>query len=71
LQSRIADICDANALDKIFNDYIPEAIVYFAGLKTVGESVVDPLKYYEVNVGSQKDIYIRFVKILGVGTYRT
>ena len=46
-----ADIRDSNALDKIFNTFKPGAVIHFAGLKAVGESVVEPLKYYEVNVG--------------------
>jgi len=51
LQFTNADIRDANALDKIFNNFKPEAVIHFAGLKAVGESVVDPVKYYDVNVG--------------------
>ena len=51
LQFTNADIRDANALDKIFNTFKPEAVIHFAGLKAVGESVADPLKYYDVNVG--------------------
>ena len=46
-----ADIRDANALDKIFNNFKPEAVIHFAGLKAVGESVANPLLYYDVNVG--------------------
>jgi UDP-glucose 4-epimerase len=51
LQFTNADIRDAKALDKIFNDFKPEAVIHFAGLKAVGESVADPVKYYDVNVG--------------------
>jgi UDP-glucose 4-epimerase len=51
LQFTNADIRDANALDNIFNTFKPETVIHFAGLKTVGESVANPLKYYEVNVG--------------------
>ena len=51
LQFTNADIRDANALDNIFNTFKPEAVIHFAGLKAVGESVADPLKYYDVNVG--------------------
>jgi len=46
-----ADIRDSNALDEIFIKFKPEAVVHFAGLKAVSESVVEPLKYYNVNVG--------------------
>ena len=51
LQFMNADIRNANALDEIFNTFKPDSVIHFAGLKAVGESVVDPLNYYEVNVG--------------------
>jgi len=51
LQFTNADIRDANALDNIFNTFKPEAVIHFAGLKAVGESTADPIKYYDVNVG--------------------
>jgi UDP-glucose 4-epimerase len=51
LQFTNADIRDANALNNIFNTFKPEAVIHFAGLKAVSESVANPLKYYEVNVG--------------------
>jgi len=51
LQFTNADIRNANALDEIFNTFEPEAVIHFAGLKAVGESVANPLEYYDVNVG--------------------
>lgn len=44
------DLLDYAAMDELFgkNDY--ELVVHFAGLKAVGESVEQPLKYYENNV---------------------
>ncbi|MDB9918986.1 UDP-glucose 4-epimerase GalE [Amylibacter sp.] len=51
LQFMNADIRDSNALDKIFINFKPNAVIHFAGLKAVGESVADPIKYYDVNVG--------------------
>jgi len=51
LQFINSDIRDANALNKIFGTFKPEAVIHFAGLKAVGESVADPLSYYDVNVG--------------------
>lgn len=48
------DIRDATLLDKIFAEHSIDAVVHFAGLKAVGESVEQPLKYYDNNVyGSQ------------------
>ena len=46
-----ADIRDGAALGKIFATRNVEAVVHFAGLKAVGESVVSPLEYYDNNVG--------------------
>ena len=51
LQFVNADIRDSNALDKAFKGFKPEAVIHFAGLKAVAESVADPVKYYDVNVG--------------------
>ena len=51
LQFMNVDIRDANALDEIFSTFKPEAVIHFAGLKAVSESVADPVKYFDVNVG--------------------
>ena len=47
------DVCDKEALRKIFqeNQQI-DAVLHFAGLKAVGESVSQPIRYYENNIGS-------------------
>ena len=46
-----ADIRDYEAMSKIFGTEKPDAVIHFAGLKAVGESVVKPLEYYENNIG--------------------
>ena len=46
-----ADVRDARALDGIFERYAFDAVIHFAGLKAVGESVAQPLRYYDNNVG--------------------
>ncbi|QVL50907.1 MAG: UDP-glucose 4-epimerase GalE [Thiocapsa sp.] len=46
-----ADLRDRAALDAIFRDGAFDAVVHFAGLKAVGESVELPLDYYDNNVG--------------------
>jgi UDP-glucose 4-epimerase len=51
LQFMNADIRDTSALDIIFNVFKPDTVIHFAGLKAVGESFLDPLLYYDVNVG--------------------
>lgn len=45
-----ADVRDADALHKIFKQYHISAVIHFAGLKAVGESVEKPLDYYDNNV---------------------
>ena len=44
------DILDADGLDAAFGVAPVDAVVHFAGLKAVGESVAVPLRYYENNL---------------------
>lgn len=44
------DVRDAVLLDQVFKQYNIGAVLHFAGLKAVGESVQQPLRYYENNV---------------------
>ena len=44
------DLLDYEGMDKIFNENKIDAVIHFAGLKAVGESVSIPLKYYENNI---------------------
>ncbi len=44
------DVRDAATLDKLFARHPISAVVHFAGLKAVGESVEKPLEYYDNNV---------------------
>lgn len=46
----LGDIRDEEVLDSVFSQYAIDAVIHFAGLKAVGESVEQPLKYYENNV---------------------
>ncbi|NVK34291.1 MAG: UDP-glucose 4-epimerase GalE [Rhodobacteraceae bacterium] len=45
------DIRDRAHVETILRKHSCESVVHFAGLKAVGESVEDPLRYYENNVG--------------------
>jgi UDP-glucose 4-epimerase len=47
----VADIRDEEALRGVFGSRGFDAVIHFAGLKAVGESVADPLSYYDNNVG--------------------
>lgn len=44
------DIRNGALLDDIFTRYSIDAVIHFAGLKAVGESVAQPLRYYQNNV---------------------
>jgi UDP-glucose 4-epimerase len=44
------DIRDAALLDRVFAEHDIEAVIHFAALKAVGESVEQPLAYYQNNV---------------------
>jgi len=46
------DVCDATALSKVFDEHDFDAVIHFAGLKAVGESVSKPLLYYRTNIDS-------------------
>lgn len=45
-----ADVRDRAAMEAIFASQNIEAVIHFAGLKAVGESVEQPLRYYDNNV---------------------
>jgi UDP-glucose 4-epimerase len=53
-----ADLRDRAALDAVFAKYKINAVVHFAGLKAVGESVEKPLLYYENNVGGTLELLL-------------
>ncbi|WP_428737646.1 UDP-glucose 4-epimerase GalE [Sulfurimonas sp.] len=44
------DIRDTKKLSEVFENHKIECVIHFAGLKAVGESVEEPLKYYDNNV---------------------
>lgn len=44
------DIRERAVLDRLFSEHAISAVIHFAGLKAVGESVQQPLAYYENNV---------------------
>ena len=48
----LGDVCDQAALSGIFSEHKIDAVIHFAGLKAVGESVQQPLHYYDNNIGS-------------------
>ena len=46
------DVCDKEALEKVFKENKIDAAIHFAGYKAVGESVAKPLMYYRNNIDS-------------------
>ena len=45
------DIRDREGLERVFSENSFDAVIHFAGLKAVGESVVKPWEYYDNNIG--------------------
>ena len=50
VQFEQGDIRDKQALQKVFSKYTIDSVIHFAGLKAVGESVTNPLEYYDNNI---------------------
>ncbi len=47
-----ADVADHAALERLFTRHAFDGVIHFAGLKAVGESVAQPLRYYRHNLGT-------------------
>ena len=48
------DIRDTGTIERALTENNCDAVIHFAGYKAVGESMTNPLKYYEVNVGGSE-----------------
>ncbi|ERG65126.1 hypothetical protein L332_11835 [Agrococcus pavilionensis RW1] len=48
----VGDAGDAALVGRVLADHRIDAVIHFAGLKAVGESVAQPLTYYRVNLGT-------------------
>ena len=59
------DVRDEAALDKVFKAHHIFAVIHFAGLKSVGESVQKPDLYYDNNIGSS-NVLLKVMKDNGV-----
>jgi len=51
------DVRDREALDRVFDKHAIDAVIHFAGLKAVGESVARPMDYYAINVGGAMTLF--------------
>ena len=61
----IGDIRDSALLERTMSKYAIEAVIHFAGLKAVGESVQKPLDYYDNNVSGTVTM-LSVMKKLGI-----
>ena len=50
------DLVDSDALGEVFDQHPIESVIHFAGLKAVGESVDEPLMYYQTNLVSTMNL---------------
>lgn len=60
-----ADLLDLDAMNKIFSENNIDAVIHFAGLKAVGESVQKPVEYYHNNITGTL-MLIKAMKAAGV-----
>ncbi|KHL05023.1 UDP-glucose 4-epimerase GalE [Sinomonas humi] len=51
IPSITADLLDATTVRSVLDVEAPDAVVHFAGLKSVGESTTNPLRYFVCNIG--------------------
>ncbi len=51
-----ADLTEPGVAGGIFTEHTIDAVVHFAGLKAVGESWEQPLRYYQTNLGSTMNV---------------
>jgi UDP-glucose 4-epimerase len=52
-----ADLRDLQTLHVVFEQHQPDAVIHFAGLKAVGDSVKNPLSYYQNNVAASINLF--------------
>jgi UDP-glucose 4-epimerase len=57
-----ADVRDRAALQNLFASHAINAVIHFAGLKAVGESEAEPLKYYDNNVAGSLVLFEEMVR---------
>ncbi|MFO1209995.1 MAG: UDP-glucose 4-epimerase GalE [Amaricoccus sp.] len=56
------DVRDPARLDAAFGRFPVDAVIHLAGLKAVGESVADPLRYHDVNLGGAVALFQAMVR---------
>ena len=58
------DLCDYESIKTVFSKHSFDVVVHFAGLKSVGESVLNPTLYYKVNLQSTLNL-IECMRVYG------
>lgn len=56
------DLRDSAALDRVFQKHEIASVMHFAGFKSIGESIVEPLRYYDNNIESTISLYFVMAK---------
>jgi len=62
-----ADVRDTDVVEKVLREYKIDAVIHFAGLKAVGESVANPVLYYANNVQGSISL-LQAMKKIGIKT---
>jgi len=57
------DIRNIDILNETMHSFKPDSVIHFAGLKAVGNSVCDPLLYYDVNVNGSINLLSTMAKV--------
>lgn len=60
------DVLDTAWVESVLRRHQPAGVIHFAGLKAVGESVAEPLKYFHQNVGGAMSL-LRAMEAVGFG----
>jgi UDP-glucose 4-epimerase len=58
-----ADVRDIDVVEKVLREYKIDAVIHFAGLKAVGESVANPILYYANNVQGSISLFQAMQKV--------
>jgi len=56
------DVCNPDFIGSIFETYNPAAVIHFAAYKAVGESVEQPLKYYQNNISGLVNVLQKMIE---------
>src|SRR5512136_3112695 len=58
----VGDVRDATVLDRVFTEHAIDAVFHFAASSLVGESMRDPGRYFDNNVGGVRSLLVAMVR---------